>query len=57
MTKEVYLESLSKKEISETSLKQLENITDADLNVIAEWMKVCKMAGYQENVWERYLEG
>ncbi len=57
MTTEVYLESLSKKEISQTSLKQLDNITDDDLKVIAEWMRDYKLAGYQENVWERYLEG
>lgn len=57
MTTEVYLESLSKKEISETSLKQLEHITDGDLESITKLMRECKLAGYQENVWERYLGG
>ena len=56
MTMEVYLESLSQKEIAETSLKQLEHIVDTDLKEIAQFMRTYRVAGYQENVWPRYLE-
>lgn len=50
---EDYEKAKSKELISESRLKQLDGLKDSVLQNVGEWMKKEKVAGYQENIWER----
>lgn len=56
MSEKVYEQSRSDEKISEKRLKMLDRITDVDLLETAEAIRRSRLAGYQENVWETYLE-
>ncbi|KIR02119.1 hypothetical protein P261_00933 [Lachnospiraceae bacterium TWA4] len=51
-----YEMSKSGEVISSRRLKMLEQITDTEFKEVVEEMRNCKRAGYQENIWERYME-
>ncbi|MCD7716359.1 MAG: TIGR02679 domain-containing protein [Lachnospiraceae bacterium] len=55
MSEEDALASLSDELISDKRMKMLDRITDADLQKAAEVIRVNGVAGYQENIYERYL--
>lgn len=56
MSEKVYEQSRSDEKISEKRLKMLDRITDEELLETAEAVRESRLAGYQENVWEIYLE-
>ncbi|MGN0293520.1 MAG: TIGR02679 domain-containing protein [Lachnospiraceae bacterium] len=56
MSETVYEQSRSDEKISEKRLKMLDRITDEELQETAEALRKRGLAGYQENVWEIYLE-
>ena len=56
MTEQIYKKSRSDEQISEKRLKILDKITDEALQETVQAIKRSRMAGYQENVWEIYLQ-
>lgn len=56
MSETVYEQSRSDEKISEKRLKMLDRITDEELLKTAEAVRESRLAGYQETVWEIYLE-
>ena len=52
-----YQDARSGEEISAKRLKMLERIQDEELLETAGEIQKSRKAGYQENIWERYLEG
>lgn len=56
MSEQIYEKSRSDEQISEKRLKILDKITDEALQKTVQAIKKSKMAGYQENVWEIYLQ-
>ena len=52
--REDYEQAKSKEKLSETRLKQLKSLTDPALQKMAEWIRQDEVAGYQENILERY---
>lgn len=56
MSKQVYQKSRSAEQIPQKRLRMLERIQSPELKETADAVRESKMAGYQENVWEIYLE-
>ena len=56
MTAEAYRESLSGEAIPAHRLKMLSRVQDPCLEETVEAVKREKKAGYQENIWQRYLQ-
>lgn len=56
MPEQIYEKSRSDEKISEKRLKILDKITDEALQKTVQAIKKSKTAGYQENVWEIYLQ-
>ncbi|MCD8118863.1 MAG: TIGR02679 domain-containing protein [Lachnospiraceae bacterium] len=56
MTEDDCLASLSGETLDERRIKMLERITDPELKKPAELLRERGVAGYQENIWERYCE-
>lgn len=56
MSKQVYQNSRSAEQIPQKRLRMLERIQDPELKETADAVRESQMAGYQENVWEIYLE-
>lgn len=56
-SREDYEKAVSKEEISEKRLRQLEHITCAPLQELGDQMKRKRFAGYQENIWEEFVIG
>lgn len=52
MSAEDYERSKSKEMLTEKRLKMLDHIDDMELLETAEALRKCKVAGYQENLWE-----
>ena len=52
MSAEDYERSKSKEMFTEKRLKMLDHIEDMELLETAEALRKCKVAGYQENLWE-----
>lgn len=52
MSAEDYEKSKSKEMLTEKRLKMLDHIDDMELLETAEALRKCKVAGYQENLWE-----
>lgn len=56
MEERFYIQSISKREISERRLKMLDNLQDEVLKEIAQRMRHEKKAGYQEQIMGEYLD-
>ncbi|MCD7765520.1 MAG: TIGR02679 domain-containing protein [Lachnospiraceae bacterium] len=55
MSEEDALASLSDERVSNKRMKMLDRITDPELRKVADVIRVGGVAGYQENIYERYL--
>lgn len=56
MSEEDYVKSCSEEEISEKRMKMLERINDVELSGLLKAIREKRLAGYQENIMERYGE-
>ena len=57
MSAKDYEKSRSRENISVRRLKMLDRIEDTELVEIAEAIRKEGVAGYQESIWEVYLDG